>query len=149
NLFALDPKPAWVTGIPGNFYLDGGKWRKMDNGGEDQYGDSFVRALNLAIGGPDEEPACVFFLDEQEGWISNFNGYVAKSTDGGRTWKDLCKFDGGSGILWYFWQMYFADSSRGWALSSQGNLYGTSDGGISWSKLTADVHIGAMFFLRP
>jgi len=149
NIFALDAKHAWVSGIPGEFYLQQGQWRRMHHGGMDEYGNFGVRALNLVPGGPNEEPARMFFLNRDEGWISNFNGHLAKSSDGGRTWNDLFELDDGSQIMSYFLDIYFRNSNDGWALSHQGELYRTTDGGRHWSKLNTGINAAAMFFLRP
>jgi photosystem II stability/assembly factor-like uncharacterized protein len=149
NLFVLDVNHAWVTGIPGEFYLDKGRWKEMDHRGEDEYGEAGVKALNLAPGGPDEEPSCIFFLNPDQGWVCNFNGHVARSLDGGRTWEDLFEFDDGSQILSYFWDLYFSDSTQGWALSHQGDVYRTMDGGRHWSKLNTGIKATALFFLKP
>lgn len=149
NLFVLDVSHLWATGIPGEFYLDSGRWKEMDHRGEDEYGEAGVKALNLAPGGPDEEPSCLFFLNQDQGWVSNFNGYIARSLDGGRTWADLFKFDDGSQILSYFRGLYFSDSMEGCALSQRGDLYRSTDGGSHWSKLNTGVKATALFFLRP
>jgi photosystem II stability/assembly factor-like uncharacterized protein len=148
NIFVLDSDHAWITGIAGAFYLNNGRWKAMDQGGENEYGDAGVMALNRAPGGPDEEPSCIFFLNREQGWICNFNGYLAKSADGGRTWQDVFRFDDGSQILSYFWNLHFGDSDRGWALSHQGDIYETSDGGIHWSKLNLGVKATGMAFPR-
>lgn len=149
NIFAGDTKHAWVTGIPGEFYFEQGRWRRIGHGGTDQYGDFHVKALNLALGGPNEEPSCIFFLNQYEGWICNFNGYLAKSVDGGRTWEDLFVFDKESQTRSYFCDIYFNNSNDGWALSHQGDLYRTSDGGRHWSKVNTGIKAAAMFFIRP
>ncbi|MGH9764250.1 MAG: WD40/YVTN/BNR-like repeat-containing protein [Blastocatellia bacterium] len=121
----------------------------MDQGGEKEDGDAGVMALNRAPGGPNDEPSCIFFLNQNQGWVSNFNGFLAKSTDGGRTWSDIFKLDDGSQILSYFWNLHFSDSNHGWALSHQGDCYQTMDGGSGWSKMNTGVKATRMFFLRP
>jgi photosystem II stability/assembly factor-like uncharacterized protein len=73
----------------------------------------------------------VQFLDTQNGWAvgSARRGWVAHTTDGGRTWTRLAGFadEGLSGVR-------FTDPSHGW-LGGDLGVYATSDGGKTWSRV--------------
>ena len=74
----------------------------------------------------------IFFLNPRLGWISNGDGEIHRTTDGGETWMLLTTADGGRSIG-------FADSLNGWLgslVGLSGALLMTSDGGFSWNGVT-------------
>lgn len=74
-----------------------------------------------------EGPRCIRFSSINTGWLSAEVGRMAKTTDGGYSWRD--QFTGGDprGVL-SFW---FYNDSIGWAVGSNGMiLYTTSSGAV-------------------
>lgn len=72
-----------------------------------------------------EGPRCVRFSSLNTGWLSAEVGRMAKTTDGGYTWRD--QFTGGDprGVL-SFW---FYNDSIGWAVGSNGMILNTTSSG--------------------
>jgi photosystem II stability/assembly factor-like uncharacterized protein len=94
------------------------------------------------------DPNVVYASAMGQGWVSNPDRGVFKSTDGGRTWKKILYVDDRTGaatmamdssnpqILYVsMWQAYRTH----WMLSSGGpgsGIYKTTDGGAHWANLT-------------
>jgi photosystem II stability/assembly factor-like uncharacterized protein len=79
-------------------------------------------------GNPDVVGATdLFFTDENTGIVRTTDGKLAKTTDGGATWKGLLASVGGTGTL------AFADPEVGWAMEDYKMSY-TMDGGARWSS---------------
>ncbi|MFY9553986.1 MAG: hypothetical protein WAV47_04610 [Blastocatellia bacterium] len=94
-------------------------------------------------------PAAIYFLDANQGWLSFRNGYMAKSSDGGRTWCDLLNpRDVWPTPTWqtFFSKIYFSTAMHGWGLGADGSLQETNDGGGSWRKMDLDARFEDMFF---
>jgi photosystem II stability/assembly factor-like uncharacterized protein len=78
--------------------------------------------------------ASLFFIDESIGWYTSpgwSQGWVRKSTDGGKTWVSKSNIGGLS--------VFFIDQNDGWVVGDNGILKST-DGGENWilkSSLTA------------
>ncbi len=85
----------------------------------------------------------IVFVDSLQGWISGSQGFLTKTTDGGRTWTEMS-----SGTTRLLPEMYFADASHGWYVARPpGTIAATTDGGINWEFQTSpttlnlyDVH---------
>ena len=94
-------------------------------------------------------PTAIYFLDGYQGWLSFENGYLAKSTDGGRSWCDLLDPSylslKGSGQT-FFSKIYFANSIQGWGLTSDGFLRETNDGGATWRKVDSEMRFDDVWF---
>ena len=147
-LFALDGEHAWAAGTAGGFYLSSGKWKAMDDRRIVTNSSPAVRGLDVQIGFPTIEPAAVFFQNPRFGWLSNSNGYLARSTDGGKTWQDIFpseKIEGDAPDD--FTYVFFADQLNGWALGYKHALYITKDGGVSWERQSSDLDFKAICFL--
>ncbi len=145
---ALDDKHAWAAGTAGAFYLHNGLWYAMSDGGTNQEELVSVNALSIEIGFPTFQPINIFFLDSRIGWLSNSNGYLATSRDGGRQWHDVFSLgDAKKGLPDFFTRLFFTDESHGWACTFDGDLYTTIDGGTAWQKHEAGEHIDDIFFL--
>jgi photosystem II stability/assembly factor-like uncharacterized protein len=94
------------------------------------------------------DPNVVYAAAMGQGWVSNPDRGVFKSTDGGQTWKRILYVDDKTGaatmamdssnpqVLYVsMWQAYRTH----WMLSSGGpgsGIYKTTDGGAHWSNLT-------------
>ena len=102
DFYFLNQDHGWAVALEaGDFYLNDGKWCQSgscdsdaredgdDLAGADDQENSAVRCEQIAIGAPTFCPVAVWFVDIRVGWLSNSNGYVGKSTDGGATWADL------------------------------------------------------------
>ncbi|MEW6213244.1 MAG: hypothetical protein AB1631_33415, partial [Acidobacteriota bacterium] len=96
-------------------------------------------------------PIEIFFLDSQSGWMSNSNGHLGRSTDGGKTWADILN----PATVWekypmwpFFQKLFFADSMNGWGLDNRGDLYKTSDGGQTWTKAISGLELKHIQFLN-
>lgn len=151
ELYFLDTEHAWAVGTAGAYYLKNGRWRETETDAWDEEGNVVVGSLNVEIGMPTVAPVAVYFLNSKLGWLSNSNGYVAKSTDGGRTWHDLLDLQDYQeeqhlpGL--FFDELYFGDSKKGWGLDSEGAIRETLDGGETWSKIEMNVEFTGMYFL--
>ncbi len=79
--------------------------------------------------GPRHVRASAFFPDRW-GWISFDDGFVLRTTDGGRT---LCQ--AGPRLDTTLMEMYFTSATEGWANSFPSGICRTRDGGASWQQL--------------
>ena len=148
DFYFLDQEHGWAFGQAGDFYLKDGQWRQGPSGAIDDRQDvddqgSGPTCEEIEIGGPTYCPIAVWFVDNRVGWISNWNGYVGKSTDGGVTWTDLVNLGAEDPNDWLppaIVSWYFLDASMAWGLDSHGDLRTTSDGGATWRRL--DLNLG-------
>jgi photosystem II stability/assembly factor-like uncharacterized protein len=74
---------------------------------------------------------CVFFLDQDSGFVAGTNGQIKKTTDGGLSWQSLA-----SGSSRTLKDIYFIDANLGFACGEFGTFLGTTDGGETWSDIT-------------
>lgn len=106
----------------------------------------------------------MFFLDEDNGWIAGWrgrksdvraglqfsqfltDGMVARTTDGGRTWK---RNDVRTGR--FLWDLTFLDSKIGWAVGSFGSIIYSNDGGVHWESqpTESDKFLRSVMFSDP
>lgn len=149
DIFFLDSEHAWAIGTPGAYYLTNGRWIDTETDERDKKGRLIVGSLDVEIGAPTFSPSAVYFLNSNLGWLSNSNGYLAKTTDGGRTWQDILDLQDSQDKDWPILsldRLYFSDSLHGWALDSEGALRRTSDGGLSWPKIDSDIEFTDIYF---
>jgi photosystem II stability/assembly factor-like uncharacterized protein len=84
------------------------------------------------------EPVTFFLNDSKIGWASSLDGFLFKTTDGGKSW---CSVEGPlepTGVPLGeadFGALYFDATTHGWLLGTDERLYETDDGGSSWSAL--------------
>lgn len=138
DISMFDAKHGWAWGDAGDFYLDNGRWREI-NYNETKCGNrrAKVKHLEIDAGNPPVQAASVSFISPKVGWMSHTEGYLAKTTDGGRTWCDLINPED----LWgkqeipehYFYGLKFNDSLHGYGYDEE-SLYETKDGGATWKK---------------
>jgi photosystem II stability/assembly factor-like uncharacterized protein len=80
----------------------------------------------------------VFFLDGRFGWISNDEGFLLRTRDGGTTWCEVRPRKPGE----YSMQLLFLDERTGFR--AEAGLWETKDGGVSWSGISTDRPVGAL-----
>jgi photosystem II stability/assembly factor-like uncharacterized protein len=82
---------------------------------------------------------CVFFTDENNGWIAggyvnenDFRRIFVKTQDGGGTWQKIT-------LLFLVHDIYFQDSQHGWVIGTNraynGVILETTDGGDHWEMV--------------
>ncbi len=92
----------------------------------------------------------VFFTDKNTGYVggsdinSNGNGFIIKTTDGGKSWIRLPI---GENIL-EIESIYFLDANNGFAVNDNGKLFKTTNGGAIWSVSQIDKYgqINSVYF---
>ncbi len=86
--------------------------------------------------------SAVWFLGPRKGWITvadyderelPITGGVARTTDGGCTWKTLWRDAEGEGE--HLAKIQFIDDSYGWLTASYSRLLETHDGGVHWKPV--------------
>lgn len=73
-------------------------------------------------------PSSIYFLDENNGYITSEMGYVYKSTDGGDTWEEVFKSE-----TTYRPIFYFINNEKGYYFNKS-QIYYTEDAGLNWSS---------------
>ncbi|HLM01776.1 MAG TPA: YCF48-related protein [Pyrinomonadaceae bacterium] len=91
-----------------------------------QAGWSFAQKENSAAGGGDL--VSVFFTSSEEGWVGGDNGYLARTTDGGRSWvkRSLSTTENIN-------EIYFRNDENGYVLAGR-KIYITTDKGSNWRE---------------
>src|SRR6185369_5061096 len=72
----------------------------------------------------------VQFVDASNAWVAG-PGAIARSSDGGETWRRVARSELDNGYLTGF-AVHFIDEWRGWLASDVGRLMRTDDGGRNW-----------------
>ena len=134
--------------------LDGGAtWEAVEidsrYAGEDDFEDQAVNAVAIAPSDPDVV------------WVAH-NHWLAKSTDGGRTWTHIlnsaiqstCLNCGGSADAWRYCMalaihpqdpdVVYVGTTGPNISATNGAVYKTEDGGLSWQKLNQGVDLDFM-----
>jgi photosystem II stability/assembly factor-like uncharacterized protein len=131
----MDPSHGWAIGTAGTFFFEGDGWKRTRSRAYAN-GKELVNSLDVAIGLPSWEPCYIWFLNPELGWLSNSNGFLAHTSDGGRTWRDIFrvgKLDS-FGRAVFFQGIHFFDSQLGLALDSTARVWLTNNGGNDWSQ---------------
>ena len=141
DLAFVDARQGWAV-------FTGGSLLHTSEGGETWAHQSGVNEVQIGTTG-------VFFLDENNGWISGWrgkrqgirsgiqflrfltDGMVARTTDGGATWA---RHDSGTGHT--LRDVTFLDALRGWAVGAFGTIVSSDDGGISWTPWPSGTDAG-------
>jgi len=82
--------------------------------------------------GQDAILTTIRFVDAENAFVAGEFGIVARSGDGGATWKMLPAVPDD----FYPFDAWFADPSTGWMTGRGGIILGTRDGGQSWTSET-------------
>ncbi len=70
----------------------------------------------------------VYFVDENNGWVSGWSGIILHTTDGGQTWG-LQNTPANYGL----YTVFFTDPQNGWAAGYSGDVVHTTNGGETWT----------------
>jgi photosystem II stability/assembly factor-like uncharacterized protein len=106
-----------------------------DNSGLSKEGDFVIYSntndyliQNLSI----EDVNEISVIDENTLWVESYYGKIARTLDGGKTWK-IISHPGGSSAMG---PIFAIDSLTAWAVASMGEvgIYKTVDGGDTWTK---------------
>lgn len=96
----------------------------------------------------DGGPMSMWFIG-QTGWLTDENGYVLKTTDGGATWCDIfpkpekrLRPNPNDALE----EIEFSDALHGWGLSASARLRYTDDGGENWRQVEGPI--GVVHILR-
>jgi photosystem II stability/assembly factor-like uncharacterized protein len=82
----------------------------------------------------DEQPASLYFLSENLGWMVTNKG-LWQTTETGRNWRKLPKVPG------QIYRVHFVDEKNGWAAGAKKKVYETHDGGQTWSTVAAAAEL--------
>jgi len=94
--------------------------------------------------GPNGLVKDIFFSGSSNGWMCGWDGFIARSTNGGVDWSVIDPVT--SQKLNRIW---FTDSLNGWAVGDKATVLHTEDGGLSWSSVNTGIGADctAIFFL--
>jgi photosystem II stability/assembly factor-like uncharacterized protein len=129
-LVPADGRPARMlasTNNDLNASIDGGEtWQPLGIGGVLPW--PYCRGLAQMCGRPE-----VLFLGNGDGPPGTV-GAVARSTDGGVTWREESMPGRANSTVWTF-AVHPADAALVYAASVSGEVYRSADGGAAWEKL--------------
>lgn len=97
----------------------------------------------------DERYPISIYIKGEQGWLSYKDGYVAKSTDGGKTWCDWLQPEKTrfSRPYYFLTSIHFITDLNGFGLAGD-SIYETKDGGKTWSLVPLNSPISSMHFLE-
>jgi photosystem II stability/assembly factor-like uncharacterized protein len=90
----------------------------------------------VPIAGRTEVFTSVRFVSPAIGWIAGYAGRIARTDDGGRTWRDQ-RAGRGRDIFNSIWAV---DDRHAWAVGANGLMTRTIDGGATWAALPVETH---------
>jgi photosystem II stability/assembly factor-like uncharacterized protein len=148
-------RSGFAIGQAGAFRYEGGKWlaaesqMPLGDEGESMYGE---RCLDIIIGLPTYCPVSFHFADDKHGWLSNSDGYLCRTGDGGRTWVDISRgVEEGQPLdppmAPFFFHFNIGADGHGIALDTDGGLQETGNGGVTWVRSTEQGAFVGMFAL--
>jgi photosystem II stability/assembly factor-like uncharacterized protein len=122
HVLAIGPDGFMLAGSGGKVFRKSGgesKWEELD----------FVAKTGIDVGGRGEDVILIAIADKQTAFVAlhnNFNqGTIFKTTDRGKTWKEVFKKESGLTGL------HFADAKRGWVVGGA-KIWATEDGSENW-----------------
>ncbi|MCW8817027.1 MAG: YCF48-related protein [Ignavibacteriaceae bacterium] len=85
----------------------------------------------------------VYFVDENNGWVTGWGGIILHTTNGGQTWG-LQNTPATSLIC-----VFFTDLQNGWAAGFSGEVVHTTNGGETWTSqdISTNDDINKLFFI--
>ena len=86
----------------------------------------------------------VYFVDENNGWVSGWIGIILHTTDGGQTWNLQ-----NAPANYPLYSVFFTDLQNGWAAGYGGKVVHTTDGGENWiaQDISSYNDIYKLFFI--
>jgi len=91
------------------------------------------------------------FVNPEVALLSISDGRVMRSNNSGRSWCDFLfpeEVYPYNEVNGYFHKLQFFNTDCGLGLKANGELYKTVNGGMSWAKVTSQVNINDMCFLK-
>jgi photosystem II stability/assembly factor-like uncharacterized protein len=92
-------------------------------------------------------PTTIVLLNSTVGWLTYADGYVFRTTDAGKTWRQLTH----PGQIWHeqfglgnSGEACFISEKLGWIRGGDRALYETKDGGTKWSKVKSPGFISSV-----
>ena len=91
----------------------------------------------------------LFFLDENKGWVIDYDGkQILRTVDGGDTWQFSTV--GEDGVIYQPVDVFFLNENEGYVSTKEGVLFKSTNGGNSWDKLYAfdeESYLGKVHFV--
>lgn len=108
-------------------------WRTEDGG------VTWKKGIYKYKGNYESQPARVYFANQLNGWGCGTEGYIYRTTDGGKTWEVVRVAEEVQ-----FSDIFFSSESEGWLAGqtsdsiyhTAGRIYHTKDGGKTWEVLS-------------
>lgn len=148
GFYFLDEVHGWALGWPGLYYLSANRWDEVTFRSGNCAGELLFKTVdpsNIV-----HEPVAIHFLNPQVGCVGFKNGYLARTSDGGKSWCDLLNprsvWSDPIGLT-YFCELHFTDVHGGWGLDARGSLHRTDDGGATWRTVDDGLEFDDIFFL--
>lgn len=130
DIHFYDTKKGWVVGSNGTSSVA----YKTSNGGV-----SWELITSINLGGSAKN---VQFYDENNGWISTYQGTIYRTNDGGQTWSTST-----IPVGLFINDMQFINSTIGFVATS-GGLFKSSDSGQTWSLTNFGTNgVASVFFI--
>lgn len=133
----VDPNTGWMVGEFGKIYhtQDGGKtWKEQQEsllqGGMVKVGG---RAVTRAVDIPSFFG--VHFIDPKNGLVAGLDGTVARTSDGGQSWKfQEFDVDPQFPLVDPLFQPYMMQDATGWAVGAAGNVVRQTEANTAWKR---------------
>jgi photosystem II stability/assembly factor-like uncharacterized protein len=77
----------------------------------------------------------IHFPTKDIGYICGRTGYLLKTTDGGRRWKEIRRGGAFGNRLKVFRSLWFTTEQKGWVVGENGLIWKTVDGGLTWTEV--------------
>ncbi|GEM_PF-1079568 len=143
----LNEKTGWMAGASQS--LQGKEMKRDGIVMRTNDGGANWEVVKLSI---KQVPTCVFFNDEQTGWMGgvpideegeddndekdSLPSDLLKTTDGGKTWQAVRR------LPVTIKTIYFPEKSVGWMVGQKGSIYKTNDGGATWNTQRSELEPG-------